>query len=287
VPVLGIPDAPEVEMVPHDEPSPPPQEETTHVPLAVLLRERETRQEAQRKFEELQREREELARWRQEYEPVLDEARRIWPEMQQQAQQVPQLQQQLEQARQVVEFYKGHLDRAKEEYGLEVDDQSYFKDLQLKAALDRLSNIDQTINSALAAQLNEREAMFAYQQQQQAQQHQAEQARRDRDQAFEQQFGELVKAAPQLATFRKAVRTEWEENPARAVREVAQPLVETFVSRSAVQQDNAARMVRTQGASSGSRPSVGHQTPGERYKGMGVKEIVASRRRELRGQGLL
>lgn len=281
VPVLGTPDRFE----PADEPTVPSEQQ--HVPLAVLLKERDQRQAYQRQLEAIEAEKAELARWRQEYEPVLDEARQIWPEMQQQAARVPALMQELDRLNRMAEFYKSHATKAKDEYGLEFDEGAFLKDMQLQQALAKIENLDTTINSALAAQFNEREAMFARHQQEAAQREAAERDRRDRDQRFEQQFGDLVKAAPALKNFRHALRTEFDANPMVPLRETAGPLVQSFSAQNARAADQAASMVRTQGAASGSRPQLGSGDESARYAGMGVKEIIAQRKAELRRAGLL
>jgi hypothetical protein len=283
VPMLGAPDRTLQEAPPVSA----QEDEAQFVPLKTFLMERDGRKDLRRQLEELQAREAELTRWRQEYEPVLDEARRIWPEMQQQAAQVPVLAQQLDQTKRLNEFYRRHLESAKAEYGLTVDEEGFLKDLQLQAALDRMNNIDQTINAALSHQFSQREAMYAAHQHRQQGEESQRRERADHDQRFEQQFGDLTKAAPGLKNFRNALRAEFDANPRLPLRDTAAPLVQQLSARQAQAASQAANMVRTQGPTSGARPQAGAPSPSERYARKGVQELIAQRRAELRGAGLL
>jgi len=262
-------------------------EEREYVPLAKFLQQRDARKQAQAEFERLQQEAEQLRHWRQEYEPVLEEARRIWPEMQQQASQVPHLMQELEHQKALLSFYKQHLAKAQEEYGLDVDEASFEKDLRMQRALARIENLDTTINAALSQTLSEREAMYAQHQHEAAQRAAAERARQEREERFNTEFTALTGKAPGLKNFRNALRAEFESNPGARLQDIAADLVQTLTARQAVADDSAARMVRTQGASSAARPQVGPDNPADKYRGMGVREIIAARRAELKRSGLL
>jgi hypothetical protein len=212
--------------------------------------------------------------WRQQAEPVLNDVTSMWPEIRTKWQEAEHLKREKANLERKVGTYREVVNKAKEQYGLDFDEQAWEAQQRMSAALERLENIDQILDNALSAR-----------EQRAAEARRSEEMRRvnsELDTRFEREYAALVKDTPQLATpeWKLAVKVNWAQDVTKPVAEAAKPYAASFkgaqVAHEQRRQDQARSMPVTQHGGGGVPHSV--QQGSNPYEGKGLEDIFRMRR---------